>query len=130
MQPVPDVQRQVGLRRQLAFQLERPLRLARPAPCDLEHLVVQRRDLLLQEQIERVIRELVAQEVLHLRGLLLLLRQVVQLAQRGIALALRAQNLPLDLLDLDVEHGDLENPVGLAAIPSALGQRQACLACR
>ena len=43
MQPIPNVQRQVALRRQLALQLECPLRLPRPAPCDIEHLSVQRR---------------------------------------------------------------------------------------
>ena len=39
----------------------------------------------------------------------------------SIPLALGAQSLAFDLLDIDIEHGDLEYPVGLAAIPTALG---------
>ena len=46
----------------------------------------------------------------------------VQLVQHLIAPALRAENLPLDLLDLDDEHLLLVDPFGVAADPASFGE--------
>src|SRR6266568_3176393 len=43
VEPVPHVQGQIRLRRQLAFELKRSLSLPRPTPGDVEHPAVQRR---------------------------------------------------------------------------------------
>ena len=83
---------------------------------------MERRRLLLQEQIQLVVRELVAQEVLHLLRLLDLPLMIVQFLQRDVAAPLGRQNLALDLLDLDVEDLDLVNPFLEPARPARLRQ--------
>ena len=50
---------------------------------------------LLKVQVQSVIGELVAKEILDFGGLLFLLRDTIQLPERRIAIALSAQDLPL-----------------------------------
>ena len=76
-----------------ALEVEGALGLPRRPQRELVHLAVQRGRLLLQEQVEVVVGELVAQEVEHLARLLDLPLVVVQLVQRLVAAPLGAEDL-------------------------------------
>ena len=70
VQVVPGAVRQEMAGGMPALEVECPLRLPRGVQRQLVHPAVQRRSLLLQEQIQIVGGELVAQEILHLGGML------------------------------------------------------------
>ena len=83
----------------------------RRAQRQLVHLAMQRGGFLLQPQVQVGGGELVAQEVLHLGRVLDLPLLVVQFLQRLVPAPLRAEDLELDLLDLDRQHLHLVEPL-------------------
>ena len=86
------------------------------------HLTIEIRRLLLEEQLDRVICELVAQQVESLGCLLDLLLLDVELAERQIAPPFGSKNLQFSLLYLDIRNLYLVNPVLQPTIPTGFGQ--------
>ena len=104
------------------LQVEGTLSLARGVERKIEGAAIQPGQFALHEQIEGVAGELVSQERVGFACLLDLALMRVQLVQRLVAPALCAEDLPLDLLDLDDEHLLLVDPFGIAADPAGLRQ--------
>ena len=117
---VPGVGGQETSGQMTAFEVERALGLPRRMQRKVVGLMVQRRRFALQEQIKFVAGELVAEEILQLRGLLHLPVMAVDLSQHLVAAALGAENLAFDLLDLDRQDLGLMVPIDQPACPTRL----------
>ena len=105
-----------------ALEIERVLRLPRGVERQLVHPAMQRRSFLLQVDIQLGGGELVAQEILHLGGVLDLPLMRVEILERFAAAALCGQDLALDLLDLDRQDVDLVVPFLQPPRPAGLGE--------
>src|ERR1700720_2542074 len=99
-------------------------RLPCAAPREVIHFAVQIHRLLLQKEVQIMRREFVAQEVQYFHRLFDLPLMNVQILQGLITPPLGAQNLALDLLDLDGENRDLMVPLIQAPLPAGFGQFQ------
>ena len=108
-----------------ALEVERPLRLPGRVQRQVIRPAVERQRLLLQEQVEVVRGELVAEEVLDLRRLLDLPLVAVQVVERLVAPPLGAEDLAFGLLDLDGQDLRLVVPLVQAAQPAGVGLVQA-----
>jgi hypothetical protein len=122
VEAVPGGRRDEAVGGVATLVVEGLLGLAGSVQGQLVHLVVEGGRLLLQEQVQLVAGELVPQEVVHLARLLDLTLMVVELTQGDVAAALGGQDLPLDLLQLQVEHLHLMTPLLLTPLPGRLGQ--------
>src|SRR5262245_27835693 len=88
---------------------------------------MERRRLFLQVQIELVVRELVAKEVLHVPRLLHLPLMIVEFLQRDVAASFGPENLALEAVNLDIEDLDLVNPLLEPARPARLREIDAAV---
>ena len=104
------------------LQIEGTLRLPGCVERQIVGPAIERRRLLLQEQIEVVSGELVAQEILHLGRLLDLAPVAVEVDEGLIASSLGTENLAFDLLNLDGQNLSLVRPFVETALPSGFRQ--------
>ena len=85
---------------------------------------MQVRRVFLQEEIEGVVGEFVAQGIEYFGSLFHRPLLHVDLPQDPLAPALGAENLQLCLLDLNIENFDLVDPILQTAVPTRFGEMQ------
>ena len=124
MQVIPYFAGHEAARQMAAFVIERALSLPCGAECQLVHAAIQHGRILLQEQVERVVRELIVQEIQHFRRLFHLLLVVIEFAKCGISSPLGGKDLAPYLLDFNGEYLNLEVPFLFAPVPACLRQIQ------
>ena len=118
MEVVPQLAADEPLVGVSALDVERALRLAGGRDGELVELPVELGGVALVVEVERVVGELVAHEVVDLACLLDLALLVVELAQCHVGAPIGAEDLAFESCDLEREDVGLMLPFGEPAVPA------------